>query len=77
MKNYGWVCPVCGKVNAPWVDACNCHKKTTNVISGCPHSWVPVSIGNSTAVTLYRCEFCGQMRSELSNLISEMTESHN
>ena len=22
---YGWVCPKCGKVNAPWKDSCNCY----------------------------------------------------
>lgn len=22
--NYGWVCPVCGKVNAPWASQCTC-----------------------------------------------------
>lgn len=23
-KNYGWVCPKCGRVNAPHIDACPC-----------------------------------------------------
>lgn len=22
---YGWVCPKCGKVHAPWKDSCDCH----------------------------------------------------
>lgn len=22
---YGWICPKCGKVNAPWKDSCNCY----------------------------------------------------
>ncbi len=21
----GWVCPLCGKVNAPWSPSCDCH----------------------------------------------------
>lgn len=25
--NYGWVCPVCGKVNAPWANQCTCKGK--------------------------------------------------
>lgn len=25
---YGWVCPKCGKVNAPWKDSCNCYLNT-------------------------------------------------
>lgn len=25
--NYGWVCPVCGKVNAPWASQCTCRGK--------------------------------------------------
>lgn len=25
--NYGWVCPACGKVNAPWANQCTCKGK--------------------------------------------------
>ena len=24
-KNVGWVCPRCGRVNAPWVSSCSCN----------------------------------------------------
>ena len=27
IMTYGWVCPVCGKVNAPWASQCTCEGK--------------------------------------------------
>lgn len=27
IMTYGWVCPVCGKVNAPWASECTCKGK--------------------------------------------------
>ena len=27
IMTYGWVCPVCGKVNAPWANQCTCKGK--------------------------------------------------
>ena len=27
LMTYGWVCPVCGKVNAPWASQCTCKGK--------------------------------------------------
>lgn len=27
MTQHGWVCPLCGKVNAPWVASCDCVKQ--------------------------------------------------
>ena len=31
-KNYGWICPECGRVNAPHIDTCPCseHKDYWN-----------------------------------------------
>ena len=23
-SNHGWICPVCGRVNAPWITKCPC-----------------------------------------------------
>ena len=65
MSKYGWICPKCGKVHAPWASECDCYKSSaTNTeattTTGCPHSWVPVNRG--TGGTTYRCEFCGQIK---------------
>lgn len=35
--SYGWVCPVCGKVNAPWKESCDCSSR--------------ISIGGTTPLT--------------------------
>jgi hypothetical protein len=26
--NYGWICPKCNTVHAPWVSQCNCMNQT-------------------------------------------------
>ena len=28
MAQEGWICPRCGKVNAPWVTQCSCNRST-------------------------------------------------
>lgn len=28
MAQEGWICPRCGKVNAPWVVQCSCNRNT-------------------------------------------------
>lgn len=30
---YGWVCPKCNKVHAPWVAGCNCHELNYGTIT--------------------------------------------
>lgn len=29
-NNIGWICPVCGRVNAPWITKCPCSPKEQN-----------------------------------------------
>jgi hypothetical protein len=31
-NNEGWVCPLCGKANAPWVPQCGCDKKANETV---------------------------------------------
>lgn len=64
---YGWVCPRCNKVNAPWVKQCDCNKNTRNSnVSNeticpdgdcCKHQWV-MSNASKNGVH-YRCAHCG------------------
>lgn len=28
-RQYGWVCPLCGRANAPWLSQCPCQPKKT------------------------------------------------
>ena len=28
-KQYGWVCPLCGRANAPWISQCPCQPTVT------------------------------------------------
>ena len=65
-----WICPVCNKVNAPWVEHCDCNKNTRNsnfsnethyLDKNCrKHKWVLT--GASTAGIHYRCAYCGDIK---------------
>lgn len=35
MAQEGWICPRCGKVNAPWVMQCSCNRNLPKV--GAPY----------------------------------------
>ncbi len=38
---YGWICPICHKVNAPHIDSCNCSNQYTYVpyANPYPYDW--------------------------------------
>ena len=45
-KQYGWVCPLCGRANAPWISQCNC--------SASPF----VKVNTSSAFSASPCQTC-------------------
>ncbi len=47
--NYGWVCPCCGRVNAPWVGWCSCSGKRSDTF---------VKINTTPAFSASPCRDC-------------------
>ena len=67
----GWICPRCGKVNAPFIASCNCKldMPVSNANSDCSregeHEWSLAScwsnaLGNNGLT--YICKKCGQIK---------------
>ena len=63
----GWVCPRCGKVNAPFIGSCDCKpdEMVSNVNDECgcggKHDWI-IDSGNGNAYgagVAFRCKKCG------------------
>ena len=82
----GWICPRCKRVNAPWVDHCDCNENTRNSNFSnetpcsdkdcCKHKWVVTGV--STAGTHYRCAYCGDIKTityNENNYITEITDN--
>lgn len=66
--NEGWICPRCGRVNAPFTSYCDCKTNisdTTPNPNQCNHNWMPDGI--STSGTHYRCTKCGLTKTEIYN----------
>ena len=42
----GWVCPRCGRVNAPWMGQCNCQDRVFRKITTWADSGIPAAFRN-------------------------------
>ena len=62
--NEGWICPRCGRVNAPFAMQCNCRPSIQSDIneSGCNHNWVLTTVTDTT--NEYKCVYCGEIKIE-------------
>lgn len=61
--NEGWICPRCGRVNAPWISFCICKSSDKMVLnSTCSHQWVLTVV--NTAGSQYTCRICGATKTE-------------
>ena len=66
----GWICPICGKVNAPFIGWCDCKQdmpvSNANDECGCggAHEWCINSCWNTTIGSgfTYICRKCGKMK---------------
>lgn len=61
----GWICPRCGKVNAPFIRQCICesdNSTTSNFDANCIHYWVLDSINSDPCGVMYKyhCIKCGK-----------------
>ena len=58
----GWICPRCGKVNAPFAMSCDCKPSSeSNFPMNCRHDWKYITCGSDTSGcwTLFKCSKCG------------------
>lgn len=68
----GWICPRCGKVNAPFIGACDCkpNMPASNANSECgcggQHEWHISSCWNTIIGSgcTYICSKCGKTKQE-------------
>lgn len=64
----GWICPRCGKVNAPFIPSCDCKPDegvVSNIESECPCGWkhhwrIMICYDNAVGDGItYICDKCG------------------
>ena len=60
--NEGWICPRCGRVNAPFTPYCDCKATVSSNFSGCNHNWVLTTVTDTT--NEYKCINCGEIKIE-------------
>jgi hypothetical protein len=58
INKYGWVCPKCGKVNAPWISSCDCNTQYqwTWTEPYPPTVWTDSDNTDNFEVTYFGCE---------------------
>lgn len=60
----GWICPRCGKVNAPFMPSCDCtssyHSTADPLNFLCAHNW-EVKYNNNME-PYYQCRYCGKIQ---------------
>lgn len=69
----GWICPRCGKVNAPFMLSCDCKPSATNDdTDGCNHDWYAASGGATTTgcYTWLVCRKCGKQKQVFNSYIN-------
>lgn len=49
---YGWACPRCGKVNAPWANQCTCHRETSTVWCSTTTNNPNLNVKSNNSVTI-------------------------
>lgn len=58
----GWICPRCGKVNAPFIGSCDCKPVASNY--DCVHDWEATTGGATTEGCYVQlvCRKCGKQK---------------